>query len=73
MDFLNLTPLALLQKTHFWSTLWLKVDLSADLGGALHPSHPPGYGPASHILHHCTILLNGIHEIEIKQCNFAKL
>ena len=35
--FLNLTPLTLLQKPHFWPTLWLKVDLLADLGGASHP------------------------------------
>ena len=35
--FLNLTPLTLLQKPHFWPTLWLKVDLLADLGGATHP------------------------------------
>ena len=44
--FLNLTPLTLLQKPHFWPTLWLKVDLLADLGGASHPPHPPGYRPA---------------------------
>ena len=39
--FLNLTPLNLLQKPHFWSIFWLKVDLLADLG--VH--HPPSYGP----------------------------
>ena len=37
-DFLNLTPPpTLLQKPHFWSILWPKMDLSADLGGASHP------------------------------------
>ena len=39
--FLNLTPLTLLQKPHFWPTLWLKVDLLADLGGASHPPATP--------------------------------
>ena len=39
--FFNLTPLTLLQKSHFWPTLWLKVDLLADLRGA---SHPPATG-----------------------------
>ena len=38
---LNLTPLTLLQKLHFWPILWLKVDLLADWGA----SYPPGYGP----------------------------
>ena len=33
VDFFNLTPLTFLQKPHFWPTLWLKVDLLADLGG----------------------------------------
>ena len=41
VDFFNLTPLTLRQKPHFWSILWLKVDLLADLGGASHPLHPP--------------------------------
>ena len=41
-----LLGLTLLQKPHFWSILWLKVDLLADLGGA---SHPPGYRPESGI------------------------
>ena len=39
--FLNLTPLRLLQKPHFWPILWLNVDLLADLGGASHPCNPP--------------------------------
>ena len=42
-------PLTLLQKPHFWSILWLKVDLLADLGGggcvAPTAPPPPGYGP----------------------------
>ena len=37
VDFLNLTPLTLLQKPHFWVTLWLKVDLLADLGWCITP------------------------------------
>ena len=37
-------------KPHFWPTLWLKVDLLADLGGASHPLHPPGYGPEHNIV-----------------------
>ena len=47
VDFLNLTPLTLIQKPHFWPTLWLKVDLLADLGGGVRrtPRTPPGYGP----------------------------
>ena len=45
MDFLDLTPLTLLQKPHFWPILWLKVDLLPDLGGCVAPPHPPGYGP----------------------------
>ena len=38
-------PSTLLQKPHFWLTLWPKVDLLPDL-------HPPGYGPelALHII-----------------------
>ena len=44
MDFLNLTPLTLLQKPHFWPTLWLKVDLLADLGGCVAPPHPLATG-----------------------------
>ena len=43
--FLNLAILTLLQKPHFWSTLWLKVDLLADLGDCVAPCTPPGYGP----------------------------
>ena len=34
VDFFEPHPLTLLQKPHFWPTLWLKVDLLADLGGA---------------------------------------
>ena len=47
--FLNLTPLPLLQKPHFWPILWLKVDLLAlRFGGASHPLHSPGYCPGFH-------------------------
>ena len=42
---MDLNPLTLLQNHHFWSTLWLKVDLLADLGAASYPPHTPGYGP----------------------------
>ena len=45
VDFLNLTTLT--KKTHFWPTLWLKVDLLADLGGA---SHPLATGLLDHII-----------------------
>ena len=45
VDFFEPHPLTLLQKPHFWTTLWLKVDLLANLGGPSHPPHPPGYGP----------------------------
>ena len=31
VDFFEPHPLTLLQKPHFWPTLWLKVDLLADL------------------------------------------
>ena len=34
VDFFEPHPLTLLQKPHFWPTLWLKVNLLADLGGA---------------------------------------
>ena len=34
-------PLILLQKTHFWPILWLKVDLLGDLGWCVAPPHPP--------------------------------
>ena len=44
VDFFQPHPLTLLQKPHFWPTLWLKVDLLADLGGALHPRTPLATG-----------------------------
>ena len=42
VDFLNLTPLTLQQKPHFWPILWLKVDFLADLGGCV---APPAFPP----------------------------
>ena len=42
--FLSLTPLTLLQKPHFWPTLWLKVDLLADLGVRHTPRTPLAMG-----------------------------
>ena len=41
-------PSTLLQKSHFWLTLWPKVDLLPDLRGYIAPPHPPGYGPAEY-------------------------
>ena len=40
VDFFEPHPLTLLQKPHFWSTLWLKVDLLADLGVRRTPAPP---------------------------------
>ena len=40
VDFLNLTPLTLLQTPHFLPILWLKVNLLADLENALYPCIP---------------------------------
>ena len=37
VDFLNITPLPVLQKTHFWPTLWQKVDVLVDLGWCVAP------------------------------------
>ena len=37
-------PLPLLLKPHFWSTLWIKVDLLADLGRCVAPLHPLATG-----------------------------
>ena len=34
-------PSTLLQRPHFWSTFWPKVDLLPDLGDASHPPNPP--------------------------------
>ena len=61
-------PLILLQKSHFWPILWLKEDLLADYGGALHPLHPPGYGPVFRCFHIPCKILSHISKAFL--CNF---
>ena len=61
VDFLDLTLLTLLKKKKtFWFTLWLKVDLLADLGVHRTPSTPLATG-----------LINSTHKI-VHDKNFCK-
>ena len=51
VDFIEPHPLTLLQKPHFWPTLWLtKSAFLADLGGVRRTPAPPSYGPGFNVV-----------------------